>query len=186
MRLAAAVVIILGAVLTAVGCGGDDDEVSGTTVVGNPELSDRGLIAKQVGESAFVTDRAGKTRMFEFTVDDILADIPCTAEYASGPENGHFIGVRVTLRTTTDFEPGLPINLGPQEFDVVGPDGITDTNLNNGAAYTCLTDNERFTFDTFRPASTYTGTVVLDSRYNTGVLTYSSFFTGDSGWEWTF
>jgi hypothetical protein len=120
-----------------------------------------------------------------FTIHAITPDGQCTSEYAQKPENGHFIVVKVTAKTSTRTQQQLMII--PNDFAVVGPDGLTETAIATGPANGCLKEAERFPSQVLTPGSQYTGALVLDSKSNHGVVTFRPpGLQGNSGWEWTF
>ena len=55
------------------------------------------------------------------------------------------------------------------------------------AGSSCLTGTDWLPSDTYAPASTYIGAVVLDTRYTSGIITYCPTVLMDGGgWEFTF
>jgi hypothetical protein len=158
----------------------------GTTPKITSSLSPRGLIPKTIGQVAAIGDDASNPDL-SFTVDAIAADAPCTGQFAAKPENGHFLVLSMTMKTSVTMDKTLIFGVNPFDFSVVGPDGVTETNLATGAGFTCLSDRERFPAQQLAAGSQYAGKVVLDSRNTHGILEYRPpMLVENSGWEWNF
>jgi hypothetical protein len=120
-----------------------------------------------------------------FTIHAITPDGQCTSEYAQKPENGHFVILKITAKTSTRTQQQLMII--PNDFAVVGADGVTETALTSGPANGCLKNADRFPPQVLAAGSQYTGALVLDSKSNHGVLTFRpSGLQDNGGWEWAF
>ena len=150
-----------------------------------PARSDRGNIIKQIGEEGgnYLNEHSDEL-VFRFAVDAIRVDQDCNSEYPQEPANGHFIGIDVRAATTANLPPDFFVHMSADQFQVIGPDGLTVTDV-WGTAYSCLDTASSFTSDQLGPAQQYAGTVVIDSPVTSGTLVYKH--DGDStGWEWQF
>jgi len=148
----------------------------------DPARSARGLVVKKVGERAMIGNDESDMRA-SFTLDAIEVDPPCAE--GGAPEHGHFIAVAFTVRTTALLDTSRHWFISPQEFQVVGPDGVTESDVSTTAGFGCLPNSEYLPKIPYTPGSTYTGKVVLDSRNPSGVITYRPYFV-TPGWEWVF
>jgi len=149
-----------------------------------PAKSDRGNVIKQVGEEAYVTLLDRDERVVTFSIDAIRVDQPCNSGFADEPVNGHFVGIDVRAATTPNLPADWFIQLSADNFQVIGPDGLTVTDV-WGTAYSCLDTASSFTTDQLGPAQQYAGTVVIDSPVTSGTLVYKV-PGGLTGWEWQF
>jgi len=201
-RRALPATLVLAATITLAACGGDDDasqEASAgatlpTTTSAAPETaeptgparSDRGNLIKQLGEEGGYgnPEDPDGPNVFTFAVDAIRVDQPCDSGFADAPDNGHFIGIDIRAATTADFSSDWFIQFTADHFEVIGPDGLTITNV-SGRGYSCMDDSSAFTLDTLGPAQQYAGTVVIDSPVTSGTLVYKAPGEPD-GWEWQF
>lgn len=155
-----------------------------TTPTG-PVINERGNIVKQFGEIAGLTDANGDSQA-TFAVDAVEVDAPCTSGYASSPENGHFL--IISMRVTTGALIGLDFfHIVADDWQVIGADGITETNVATGPAYGCLADSERLTDSPMGPGQQFVGKLVLDSRNTSGSAIFAPPYLSDGGgWEWIF
>ncbi|WP_258905276.1 hypothetical protein [Actinokineospora sp. UTMC 2448] len=151
-----------------------------TPTTTKPATSERGNVPKKLGEEAGVTNEDGAT-MLTFTLDSIDKSGRCTGEFAEKPENGHFLILHLRVTTAAEFDEMVAAGMfNPYDFAVVGPDGVTETNLSTVATYSCLNESAPLAL---APGSKYRFSIVLDSRSTKGVLTYRPGFMA-SGWEW--
>jgi hypothetical protein len=149
-------------------------------------LSPRGLIPKKLGQVAAIGDDPTNPDL-SFTVDAITVDGGCPAQFAQKPENGHFIVLSMTVKTSVTMDKTLFFIVGSHDFATVGPDGVTETNVSTVGAFSCLPDQEQFPMQPLGPGSQYVGKVVLDSRNTHGILEFRPpMLIDNSGWEWTF
>ncbi|MGY1761039.1 hypothetical protein ACI79G_07085 [Geodermatophilus sp. SYSU D00779] len=186
--------------LTLAACGGEDSastEAADATLPtqtsaaptsaepDGPARSDRGNIIKQIGEEGGNSlDENSDELVFRFAVDAIRVDQECNSGYPQEPTNGHFIGIDVRAATTANLPPDFFVQMSADQFQVIGPDGLTVTDV-WGTAYSCLDSASSFTSDQLGPAQQYAGTVVIDSPVTSGTLVYKH--PGDTtGWEWQF
>lgn len=126
---------------------------SGTKKI-TSSLSPRGLIPKTIGQVAGVGDDATNPDL-SFTVDAITADATCTSQFAQKPENGHFIALSMTVKTSVTMDKTLVMMVTPFDFAIVGADGVTETNLTTGGSAMCLSDWEQFPTQQLAPGSQY-------------------------------
>lgn len=146
-----------------------------------PAKSPRGHIIKQVGQVAGQADTNGKM-VLTFTLDKILVDPKCTDQYAVKPKRGHYIALSFTVKTTADLPADGTTMFTQHDFDVIGPDGVTESEVASPGI--CMNIDEYFTMDPLAPSSQYRGLIVLDSKNTTGVVAFRP--GGVGGWEWAF
>lgn len=157
-----------------------------TTKKATSSLSPRGLIPKTVGQVAAIGDDAANPDL-SFTVDAITVDGKCTSQFAENPENGHFVVLSMTVKTSVTMAKSLFFVVSPADFAIVGADGVTETNLTTAGSFGCLSDREQFPSQQFAAGSQYVGKVVLDSKNTHGILEFRPpMLIDNSGWEWTF
>ncbi|RZU30475.1 hypothetical protein [Blastococcus saxobsidens] len=208
MRFKSSLPVLVSAVLVLAGCGSSvsEDSSAGPELpdvqteeeanasadaeaeAGQPERNERGNIVKAIGEEGGLTGPDGDP-VLTFAVDSITPDVQCTEDYASPPENGHLTAVQLRVATA----PGVSaedlgfLSVSAYDWNFIGADGVTVTNLDTIATYSCLAQGALFPSDTLRPGSQYAGTLLLDLPAPSGTLVYSpsSVYDG-SGWEWQF
>jgi hypothetical protein len=147
-----------------------------------PTINQRGNIVKQLGEVGGIKNTAAGPWIVSFTVDAIRVDPQCDAPGASEPLNGHFIAV--DLHVTTDPSLTDQVFIAEKDFAIVGPDGVTDTNV-VGYGWECL--RNRFPDNPLGPGQEYVGSIVLDTAKTSGALVFTPYLNQDnSGWEWQF
>lgn len=191
LRTAAAV----AALLVAVGCAKDTtrdaaspqlpstsaDTSSTTPSVAKPNVNERGLIPKSLGEEAGLTDESGVT-VATFAIDTVTVDPPCQ-EYSPKPDSGHTLLLEVRVSTADDSESltylaGL---LNPFTFSEIGADGVTRT----AQAGTC-TDFARSLPSQYGVNQKYAGTIELVVPEASGALALQQSMTNTGGWEWKY
>jgi hypothetical protein len=152
------------------------------------ELSQRGNIVKDIDEIAGAfTDDTMETTWLEFKITDVTVNGECTEEFAEPADNGHLIFVRIEVSTGSEwpeFMEGTTVGLD-YEWSIVGEDGLTESALDTISTYGCLPEAELLPAAGIGPGENATGTVILDSRNETGVLILRPWFL-DGGWEWEF
>jgi hypothetical protein len=157
-----------------------------TSTPAQPAKTERGLLSKQLGEIAGITNDQGD-QVIRFAVEAITVDPMCNAEFASKPEHGHFVAVRMNIETTAQLNPQTTIfHPDAWQFSIQGPDGFTDGAVGTGAGLGCLTTQEQLPADNIGPAGKYAGSIVLDTKYTSGILMFKPYALGADGWEWTF
>lgn len=154
-----------------------------------PRTSERGAVPKKVGETAgLCADETCTDNVLEFTVDKIQVDPTCTEPYAPPPDNGHYIALSMTISTTNEFTEDMAymVDFSPFSFEVVGPDGLTETSDPGYGVYGCLDGSDFLPMGGLAPSSKYVGVVVLDSKYDKGIIVLRIPGDPTSGWEWSF
>ncbi|GLY67986.1 hypothetical protein [Amycolatopsis taiwanensis] len=145
-------------------------------------------IETKVGEQV-VYSNPGSRGEVAFTVTKITLDGKCTEQFASGPENGHYIFVDLTVETSPDIGPGYGTELfNPLNFSLMGPDGVTQTGnaLMSNQTSGCLSRGRALPV-VLGAGQKYQGTVVLDARTTSGALTLAPLGGGlrnADSWKW--
>lgn len=199
-----AVIAVLGLGLTA--CGGSGETATAPTspsvesigatpattvpAAEGPKKSPRGNVIKALGEPGAITTEEGAP-LVNFAVNSIFVDVPCTGQFATPAENGHFVVLDVTIETTPELgiveSSPTTFDMNPAMFKFVGANGTTfNGNLGSNGSYSCLPDEQMLPSSGIGPAEKVTGKVVLDVPETTGVLIYKSYLISGSGWEWNF
>lgn len=153
-----------------------------TAASGTRVRSTRGLLVKQVGERAGIGNNESDARAW-FTLDRIEVGPKCTGTVQS--ENGHLIALTFAVATTALLDRSDLWFIRAQHFEVIGPDGITDAHVETSAGNGCLPDRDELPDKPYAASSNYVGTVVLDSRHASGLITYRPpVELAGAGWEW--
>jgi hypothetical protein len=152
-----------------------------------PTTNSRGNLVAQLGDEATISSAGGR-KYVTWIIEDIDTDLQCTDDwekYGDDPQNGHLIGVRLSLQTfdlTGDY-----FYVSSTDFSYVDPAGITRTSLDTTATYGCLEDSEEFPSGELSSGSKYVGTFVLDVSETTGTIVFNpSSANAESGWEVAF
>lgn len=153
------------------------------TTPAGPSRNDRNNIVKQLGELASIVDANGND-LVTFTVDSIEVDPPCLG-YAQPAENGHLLVLTMRVTTGPDLSDLQFFHIVAEDWQVIGPDGITETNLSSAAAYGCVPESDRLTDSPMGPGQQFVGKIVLDSRNTSGSAMFLPSYT-EGGWEWSF
>lgn len=149
------------------------------------DTSDRGNLIKSVGEGATVTNKG--TQVASFVINDITVGGKCTSEFASGPENGHFIFLDVSMKTEPELSEAISPNFGlaGMNWTAIAPNGTTsNADPASAAALMCLDDADALP-SSLGPAQQATGQIVLDVANPKGTLVYTPMFS-NAGWEWEY
>lgn len=149
------------------------------------EKSERGNLVKQVGQGASLLGAPGGEPSVSFVINSITVDEPCTTEFATPPENGHFVILDVSVKTEpTLAESEIPqFYMGSGDWKAIAPNGTTsNANAGTGPSYSCLTEAETLP-QVFGPAEQATGKIVLDVENPEGTLIFKT-PAAISGWEW--
>jgi hypothetical protein len=80
-----------------------------------------------LGEEGGVSNTAGGPMTVAFTVDAIQVDPTCDAPAPPEPMNGHFIAVDMRMNIDASDTDGEFVR--EKDFAIVGPNGVTDTNV---------------------------------------------------------
>ncbi|XVV05821.1 hypothetical protein ACQPW3_10695 [Actinosynnema sp. CA-248983] len=190
-----AVLAALSAACSSAPAAAPDASVTGTSTTtsgtstpsstaSTPARSARGLLAKGIGQQAGFSTPAGVDQA-TFTLDAITVDDPCTGPYPKAAEQGHMVVLSFTVTTAATLLPEEGWHIRPADFALVGPDGVTDTNLDTTAALMCLADRDLLPTEPYAPASKYVGKIALDTRHPAGTVLYRPQNMRDGGgWEW--
>lgn len=149
------------------------------------ETSSRGNLIKAVGEGAGVTDDG--VEVASFVINSITVDDKCTSEYASKPDNGHFVFLDVSMKTQPELAESVNPSFGLAGFGwkAIAPNGTTsNADAFSGASFMCLDDSDQLP-SSLGPGEQATGLVVLDVENPEGVLVYKPGFA-PVGWEWEY
>ena len=148
--------------------------------------SERGLLIKRPGDVAqFGVTQDALT--VKFVVDKITVDPKCTGAAARPAENGHLVRIDLRAETTSALPASAGFRIVGGDWSVVGPDGVTETQVWTIRSASCFPSKELFPSDVLSPASKYRGAIVLDTRSASGAVMYRpSFMSDHGGWEWSF
>lgn len=139
---------------------------------------------KEIGQPASLTN-AAQQPIVEFVVSKIERKPKCDAEFATDPENGKFLAVKMDIQTHKE--------LGAEEFiedfyadanswTYISPEGTTfNGSLSTGASYSCMKESKTLPAS-IGPAQKVSGWVVLDVPKAEGTLVFDPYHSG--GWEW--
>lgn len=167
---------------------------SAPTTAAGPSRNARGNVVKALGEEGGFTANENPDQVVVTFALDSISPAECDEYYDpaySPPENGHLMTIALRFATApelADTQLGQYLSVSAQDFQFVGADGVTVTNVGTLAAYTCQGSGpDAFPQSPLAPGSSYAGTLVLDLPATNGVLMYRpSFLTGGGGWEWAF
>ena len=146
------------------------------------------MLVKTIGQVAGIgTGDGSSDESLTFTIDEIKVDAKCTEQFASKPENGHLIAVKMTIKTTAQYDPADFITMTGYDFSIVGPDGITESSLTTVATYSCFKEALMLDAGNMSKSSQYGGYILLDSKNAHGALLFRpSAIRSEGGWEWAF
>lgn len=187
--------VLVACLLTACGANADDtattlslpptttDTTAPTTPTGQTR-NERNNIVKHFGELATTLDASGDATA-SFTIDSIEVDPPCTGDFSAPAENGHLLILNMRVTTGPDLSDfGGNFLINPYDWQVIGADGTTETNLGTTAAFSCVGGSEKLP-STMGPGQQFVGKLALDSRSASGSAIFAPAFV-DGGWEWLF
>ncbi len=122
-----------------------------------------------------------------FTLDSIQVDPPCTGIADEPSELGHFIQLSIRLSTAPDrADSGLSeFCYGHVDWHVIGPNGVRENDNETFAAYSCVSDAERFPVGPIGPGTLLVGKFMLDSAHTSGIITFTPPSWETAG-KWTF
>jgi hypothetical protein len=155
------------------------------------ETSQRGNLIKEIGETAFMYHPGGdpSDRWFEFQITDATLGGECTGEFVEPSENGKFLILDITASTATNWPAdmqGMTVDFTATDFAIIGPDGITESNVDTYAGTSCLPEGDLLPM-AIGPGENVVGKVVLDTAAPSGVVVYKPWYGGGvTGWEWPF
>lgn len=150
-----------------------------------PALNVRGNIEKAIGEIAGATSNGGK--LFDFVITGITPGFQCSSGYANPPENGQFLAVSMTVTAGPSVaQMGGSMNISGYDFQIIGVDGVAESNVQSVATYSCLDNAQQFPAQGIPQGTTANGTIVLDTKNASGFLVFRPPFMSDAGWEYKF
>lgn len=143
-----------------------------------------GALMKQIGERAVFSRSTGPdagVSILDFAVTDITINT-CdnTPSRLEAPEHGSLIVIEIIAATHSEVVPAWGNIFAPSNWQVIGPDGYTDLNVDTFSAFVC--SDQRPPQD-FSLNSKYRFAVVLDSKYSAGQVLFKP-FDDTSGWVW--
>ncbi|TKJ35171.1 hypothetical protein [Blastococcus sp. CCUG 61487] len=148
------------------------------------QRNERGNVPRQLGELAGVRPGGapGAAPQAAIRVEQIVVDPECESEEV--PVNGRFVALEMSVLTTPDLDPRVPMSFTEERFSVLAPDGTSITTEDSNAS-DCL-DPEVFVPNMRFPAGVeYRGWLVLDVPVGSGTVVYSP-PGATGGWEWQF
>lgn len=151
-------------------------------------MSPRGNLVKQIGEPAGIIDGNGE-RLVDFVINSVSPNVQCTEELAEPAENGLFIAVDVSVRTSpamTAPDALVPsFDMYASLFRTISPEGIS-SNSDPGTLATLLClDDAALLPNSIGPGENARGIVLLDVEHPSGTLIFEDLYTGSS-WEWNY
>ena len=189
------VALLAGATLALVGCGRAADAPAETQTPVAPVTSEaapsetatatptpsaaksiRGNTIKKPGDTIYWrrTPDANAELLATMAVTSI-ADIKCTAPYATPATNGKLVALTADLETKPELatESDPQIFVSPVDFKYIAPNGTTfNGNLGSAAAYSCV-DSSLVLPNSFRPwREKAHGLIIIDVPSAGGVLTF--------------
>jgi hypothetical protein len=157
-----------------------------TTTAATPsrKLSPRGLIEKQFGENAGLGPNTGWE--VTFSIDKAQLDPKC-GPYSQPVDPGHHrLALWLRVATSPTYDPKQNVMFVSNFFSVVGPDGVTQSDLGTIGAYSCLL-KDQFTQNPLSAASQYQGWVVLEVPATSGIIEFRPpYMDPGAGWEWKY
>lgn len=150
-----------------------------------PRHNARNNIPKKISEEAGILTQDGTEEQIVFVVDSIEPNFQCTGSYSSPSERGNFIAVSIRMTTGDLTDLGGSYYMNPADWQFIGSNDLTDTNIATTATYGCLADTEAFP-SAIGPGQQYAGKIVFDVPEPSGILIYAPIGFVDGGWEWTF
>jgi hypothetical protein len=147
----------------------------------------RGNIVKQLGEVGGINNPDGGEDLISFAVDSITPDPACDSQFHSDPENGHLVQLQMRVTTSAELTQDAYDTLGSSDFNFIGSDGVTKSDLGTMSAFDCFeSDNGMFTQDPLGPSQSYTGYVIVDVPETAGTLIFKPSWGQSGGWEYAF
>jgi hypothetical protein len=163
---------------------GDQPNVSSAPTTSSPPTAANGALMKQIGERAAFTRSTGPdagASILDFAVTDITIN---TCDKGSppleAPENGSLIVIKINAATHSETVPDWGNIFAPKNWQVIGPDGYTDLNVDTFSSFACTDQRPP---ENFSLNSKYSFAVVLDSKYSAGQVLFKP-FDDYAGWAW--
>lgn len=143
-----------------------------------PSLNSRGNLEKAVGEEAGIMTADGEA-IYTFKVNSITPDVQCTQEFATSPENGHFVAVDMDVVTSNaqimEENYMSDVYVTPSSWKFISAEGtVFNGDLGTGASFSCLGD-ETTLASSIGPDQKANGIVLLDVPNLDGTLVYEDF-----------
>ncbi|MCO1579328.1 hypothetical protein M8C13_26600 [Crossiella sp. SN42] len=151
-----------------------------STTTAARKQSARGNLVKNVGERAGWTTRDQELAA-DFTLTAIEVDPRCKAQWEN-TGGKHMLVLSFTVETTAKLPADQAWWIMAHDFEVIGPDGFTESALVPDGYGNCPKD--LLPTRPYAPASKFTGKLVLFSKHAHGTLVYR--MASDVGWEWTY
>ncbi len=151
-----------------------------TTAAAGPDLNERGMIVKALGQEAGFG--ANDTSSVTFTIDKVTVDPPCD-EFGIRPDSGHTLLLEVRVATGADADAASYMSgiLNPFSFSEIGKDGVT----RNAQAGSC-TDYTKALPSEFGVNQKYAGTIEIVVPEASGILALQEDLRNGGGWEWRY
>lgn len=135
----------------------------------------RGNLEKSVGDEAGVMTAEGEA-IYTFKVNSITPDIQCTQEYATAPENGHFVAVDMDVVTSNaqmmEENYMSDVFITPSSWSFISAEGtVFNGDLGTVASFSCLGDETTLAMS-IGPDQKANGIVLLDVPNLEGTLVY--------------
>lgn len=180
------ITVLLLLALAGCGQGGDTPSASTETSTSTTPASatpsrDDGYIVKSIGQEGAVTNEDTGDWIMRFRVTAITVDPKCTSGFDEAPANGHYIAISMEFWTTAEVGASDSVIVDPHHWEIVGPDGVTE-NDSEGSGYSCFPESETLPYS-IDGAKHVKGYVVLDSKYTSGKLRFST-ADGSAGWQY--
>ncbi|MFT3968740.1 MAG: hypothetical protein QM695_00290 [Micropruina sp.] len=155
-----------------------------TPTATEPEVSERGHIVKEIGEWAGMRDGNGDVAA-RFRVTKIDPNFRCTSGYSEKPQNGHYVGVWMEIKTTAAIDFGGGDGAAPYfnttDWEATNSAGVTENDA-EGNGYSCARESDALPSQ-LGPRKSAKGVVVLDIKTEKGYLALVQDYM-DYGWEW--
>ncbi|MBC9935500.1 MULTISPECIES: hypothetical protein [unclassified Leucobacter] len=155
--------------------GGTDGEEA------EPQRNERGNLAKQIGEEAFIFGSTGEKEI-SFKVLEAVRSPEC--QPSASTQNGELVALKIEMTTTEDYLLQTKyvdtVRLDWRDWTGVSLDGSTIENSALGLT-TCLPMTEIFPLDVPQ-GETVTGWWILDLAPGATSVVWSP--DGEPGWEW--
>ncbi len=147
-----------------------------------PEVTERGAVAKQLGEPGAKGEENG-TLLMSFRVNEIDPKINCQ-DGTKQPENGRYVAVDMDFQTTKAMADVGWDEFTPYDWEFVFADGtmLNGTILSKGAQQ-CLPTRETLPVS-IGPSRKASGRIVLDVAEEPGFLIFGRDGLDNRGWEY--
>ena len=96
----------------------------------------------------------------------MAVDLTCTADASRPPKRGHLVGLNVKVLS------GPETTVSPADFQFLGPDGDTVTDVSTASSTACLDETGSWPGGRPGPDEPVAGTIVVDVPAVTGTIVY--------------